>query len=746
MSRTSRTTLAWTFDLADPQAVPNARMVRALMRCIQRLPGAFPSHNHDDLAEALAPVLHVLRPKLIAVIKSHLKSPSQRSRWEQEIDVDSPTLLQDRSALTLIGEGLARPMAAFRPLLDKLVKILDDFVAANPHPTDQNVELLTGLLGFEPHEAEYLRLAAASSLASVQRSLFAFLPVGPRLLKAVEILGGGTSKQVGRMFEAEGRLARAGLLECLHGRRRGGDLEDLLRLSTVGDRLLTTPFSSAAEMAAEVLTPLGTGAEGAALVWPHLAKQHALLVAALSQGLTQNTRGVNILLHGAPGTGKTAFARQLIAEIGALGFAIGHRDEEGEEASRADRLASLTLSQCFAGQHHRAVLVLDEAEDIFQRDYQNPLARIFGRQTESKAWINNLLESNANPVIWISNKVDYLDPAYLRRFSFCLEFPRTPFSLRRKIAESTLAGLGCAAETVDAVARDERASPAIMAAAAQFACLSQASGLGVDAAVLIHLDEQGKAQGRSTPQPIARRTQRFDTRYLNFEGNVQPEILLQALTRDPSAAILFAGPPGTGKTQFAAEIAQRMDRQLVVRTASDINSKWYGESEGNAAAMFRDCDPQAEVLFLDEAEILLSARESSGHRADRAVTAEFLRWLEVFEGTFICATNHASDFDAALMRRFAFRVHFMPMSMEQRCAMFSEQALGWQPFNGAVQPALDISMTRRLERLDQLTPGDFANAGRRARRIGLAAHGWLDELEAEHAAKGRSAQKRIGFV
>lgn len=222
--------------------------------------------------------------------------------------------------------------------------------------------------------------------------------------------------------------------------------------------------------------------------------------------------------------------------------------------------------------------------------------------------------------------------------------------------------------------------------------------------------------------------------------------MLQALTRDASVAIVFSGPPGTGKTQFAAEIAQRMDRQLVVRTASDINSKWYGESEGNVAAMFRECDPQNEVLFLDEAEILLAARESSGHRADRAVTAEFLRWLEVFEGTFICATNHASDFDAALMRRFAFRVHFLPLSMEQRCAMFAEQALGWQPFSGAVQPALDITMTRRLERLHLLTPGDFANAGRRVRRIGLAADGWLDELEAEHAAKGRLARKHIGFV
>ncbi|WP_411024248.1 AAA family ATPase, partial [Salmonella sp. s58758] len=93
---------------------------------------------------------------------------------------------------------------------------------------------------------------------------------------------------------------------------------------------------------------------------------------------------------------------------------------------------------------------------------------------------------------------------------------------------------------------------------------------------------------------------------------------------------LFAGPPGTGKTQFAAELAQQLERKLVVKTASDILSKWYGESERNVATMFRDCDPQEELLFLDEGDVLLSDRGRSEQRVDRGVTAEFLRWLEQF--------------------------------------------------------------------------------------------------------------------
>lgn len=69
------------------------------------------------------------------------------------------------------------------------------------------------------------------------------------------------------------------------------------------------------------------------------------------------------------------------------------------------------------------------------------------------------------------------------------------------------------------------------------------------------------------------------------------------------------------------------------------------------------------------------AREDSSHRADRAVTAEFLRWLEVFEGTFICATDHASTFDAALMQRFAFRLAFQ-LRFDQRLDLYAELVFG----------------------------------------------------------------------
>jgi hypothetical protein len=298
---------------------------------------------------------------------------------------------------------------------------------------------------------------------------------------------------------------------------------------------------------------------------------------------------------------------------------------------------------------------------------------------------------------------------------------------------------------LDELAAIPQVTPAHLEAAVRFANLSRDSGVGTDLSVKTMIEAQLRAGGCTAPPPIAARSTRFDMRYLNIAGNATPESVLQALERagrDAGATLLFSGLPGTGKTQLATEIASRLGRQLVVRTASDINSKWYGDSEANVARMFRECDPAAEVLFLDEAEILLGSREDSSHRADRAVTAEFLRWLEVFKGTFICATNHASMFDAALMRRFTFRLEFQPLRFDQRVALYAELVFGAP--DAAQQ--IDDSTRDTLEQLERLTPGDFANAARRVRALGLPVGSWIQELRAEQDSKAGATCRRIGFL
>lgn len=391
--------------------------------------------------------------------------------------------------------------------------------------------------------------------------------------------------------------------------------------------------------------------------------------------------------------------------------------------------------------------MLDEAEDIFTGDYNNPLARLLKRGGESKAWMNHLLESNAHPVIWICNQVQHLDPAYLRRFALAIEFPRAPFAQRLRIASEKLQALGCSQQTIEQVASSELMTPAMVASAARLVRLGQGSAVPPDQAVRLLVQGHCQASGQPVPREFASSLTRFDTRYLNLTGAMSADQLVRSIQEEGCANVLFHGAPGTGKTQFAVEIARQLGRRLVVRTASDINSKWYGQSEANVARMFKDCDVKAELLFLDEADVLLGAREASDNRAERSVTAEFLRWLECFGGLFICATNHARDFDRALMRRFVFRVGFEPLTLAQRIELLGELALNWLPAEGGSPPGLSCEILRRLQALDQLTAGDFANVARRLKRVQAASlvH-WVEELSLEQGAKADAPRARIGFV
>ena len=99
--------------------------------------------------------------------------------------------------------------------------------------------------------------------------------------------------------------------------------------------------------------------------------------------------------------------------------------------------------------------------------------------------------------------------------------------------------------------------------------------------------------------------------------------------------------------------------------------------------------------------------------------------------------------DAAALRRFAFKVRFLPLRPQQREAMFVNEAL-----QGDAQ-ALTPALRERLARLDALCLGDFAAVQRQARILGetLDPEAFVAQLEAEHRLKPEvRAQRRLGFM
>ncbi len=200
--------------------------------------------------------------------------------------------------------------------------------------------------------------------------------------------------------------------------------------------------------------------------YPHLRRDIELVGSILKSALRERECGVNILLHGPPGTGKSELARLLARRARCALFEVHAEDRDGDPLSSDKRLARYRLCQQLLAEDRRALVVFDEIEDVFPvRSFS-----LFGLETRSsghKAWLNRTLEENPRPAIWISNRIEQIDPAFLRRFDFILELPTPPKAVRRKIIRRKLAGLPVSRRFIDRLASHETLAPAQIASLAR---------------------------------------------------------------------------------------------------------------------------------------------------------------------------------------------------------------------------------------------------------------------------------------
>ncbi|WVZ73733.1 hypothetical protein U9M48_022011 [Paspalum notatum var. saurae] len=123
-------------------------------------------------------------------------------------------------------------------------------------------------------------------------------------------------------------------------------------------------------------------------------------------------------------------------------------------------------------------------------------------------------------------------------------------------------------------------------------------------------------------------------------------------------AVLFEGPPGTGKTSSARVIAKQAGVPLLYVPLEVVMSKYYGESErllGSVFSLANDL-PDGGIIFLDEVDSFAMARDGEMHEATRRILSVILRQIDGFEQdrrvVVIAATNRKEDLDPALISRF----------------------------------------------------------------------------------------------
>lgn len=123
----------------------------------------------------------------------------------------------------------------------------------------------------------------------------------------------------------------------------------------------------------------------------------------------------------------------------------------------------------------------------------------------------------------------------------------------------------------------------------------------------------------------------------------------------PPKAIIFFGPPGTGKTHFVKAIAGVLRWWYVEVSPSDLMIDGAERVGQNLKRLMeKACKLDGAVVFIDEFEEIAGSRDQAS-RVDKSITNEFLKQVPILKRDskrllLVCATNYIRDLDAALLR------------------------------------------------------------------------------------------------
>ncbi len=624
---------------------------------------------------------------------------------------------------------------------------LKDRIPAQSLVAERNIDMLRELLDL--NEAEVSLLRFANVLAQFERAV-TFIQHLPYYGKdhachEIALMLGLPEPDIAAALRKNSPLYAYGLISDLSA-HPGPDLREHVRLAGHLHNVLNTAHGSLDEMM-RLLLQQAPWPQLEPADYAHMEQDVKLLAAALQGALRERRPGVNILIYGPPGTGKTELAKLMAKIANANLYQVTNSDDDGTAANARERYLSYVLSQRFLASRQDSLVLFDEAEDVLPAEHAafgfGPISVSPPGQTKGKAWVNNLLETNPAPTIWICNRIDAIDPAYLRWFTYHLELRNPPRTVRHRIASKHLNGLNVSENVLSQIANYEHLAPAQLEGAARMVSLAQpAEAKATEELLLRTLQNSMNALRQPTGRGHITSATRYDLRYLNLDARFPIDKMIGALKVRAHGSLCLYGPPGTGKTQLVHHLAERLEKPLLSKRASDLFSKWLGESEQNIAAMFQQARDEDAMLFLDEADSLLGDRQAATAPWAVSLVNELLQHMEQFDGVFVCATNLFSKLDLAALRRFTLKVRFDYLSAEQRWSLFLQET-------GLKDDDRTAAFRHRLDRLDTLTPGDFATVRRQELALAeaLSPEEFIAQLIRECEAKSRAEGGRpIGFV
>ncbi|WP_346746328.1 AAA family ATPase [uncultured Campylobacter sp.] len=462
--------------------------------------------------------------------------------------------------------------------------------------------------------------------------------------------------------------------------------------------------------------------------YAHVKEDMQILVSFLKNAIHKKQKGVNVLLYGSAGTGKTELSKVIASDLNLKLYEVAYADESGY-ANELQRIKSYCLAQNVL-QAGSNLLMYDEAEDVFNT--RNDEKRQYG-----KAFINRSLETNEVPTIWITNNIYSMDEAVVRRFNLAIELGVPNENMRAKIIKEYSANL-IDNKLIKKLAKNEHVAPAVVSNASLV--VSNLNTGDRNKAFERVISNTLKAQGygeiekdkSSDDLPSS-----YDPNFVN--SNCDLNELMKGIKESKSARVCLYGVPGTGKSAYAKFIAKSLRKPIIIKKGSDLLSMWVGGTEQNIAEAFKEAKDKKAVLVFDEVDSFLQDRSGASRSWEITQVNEMLVQMESFDGIFIATTNLIDNLDKASLRRFDLKLEFGYLLPNQALNLFKKEC-------ALLKVKFDENAAKKISNLGLLAPGDFASVRRQAKfRPIKNGDDFYERLEQEVALKNEEKSTRIGF-
>ena len=462
--------------------------------------------------------------------------------------------------------------------------------------------------------------------------------------------------------------------------------------------------------------------------YPHIKEDVKILLSFLKSAVSKKQKGVNVLLYGSAGTGKTELSKVIASELNLKLYEVAYDDGDGY-ANEHQRIRSYCLVQnvLSAGSN---LLMYDEAEDIFNTN--NDEKRQYG-----KAFINRSLETNELPTIWITNNICCMDEAVVRRFNLAIEIGIPTEDVRAKIIKKYSENL-IDNNLVKKLAKNDFIAPGLISNAS--AVVSNLNIKDKNKAFERVINNTLKAQGCEEIRDYNPRDDlpsSYDPNFVNSDCDLNE--LMQGIKISKNARICLYGVPGTGKSAYAKFIAKSLKKPIIIKKGSDLLSMFVGWTEKNIALAFKEAKEKHAVLVFDEVDSFLQDRSMAARSWEVTQVNEMLVQMESFDGIFIATTNLIDNLDKACLRRFDLKLEFGYLLPEQSQNLFKKEC-------ALLKVKFDENAAKKVSNLGLLTPGDFASVRRQAKFKPIKnSDDFCHRLELEVVLKNEEKSVKIGF-